>query len=251
MNTEGQLTKKRFTELAARAENGGYFTFTSFLGLYEQSLFHEVRTSLRTGYTVYGGCDGAERVMIRFGDVDMLDYAPEFPIVTLLIKPRSEKFAETLSHRDYLGALMNLGIERECLGDIILCGKSAYLFATEEIAPFIISSLERVRNTDVTAEVSVLPELDRLFKAENRQIQVSSERLDAVIARAFHLSREDAQSYFKRGLVFVDGRLTESVSYTPKPDEKVSVRTLGRFIYRGVCGTSRKGKLNVTIEVYV
>lgn len=189
--------------------------------------------------------------MVRFGDRDMLDYAPPFPIATVLIKPKAEKFASELTHRDFLGSLMNLGIERDCLGDIIIHGKSAYLFATEEIAPFIIASLERVRNTDVTAELSTIEEGIALFRTEARTVQVSSERLDAVIAKAFHLSRDDAQAYFRRGQVFADGRLIESVSYTPHEGEKISVRTLGRFIYRTVVGTSRKGKLNITIEMYV
>ena len=251
MTGETELTKKRFIELARRAGDGGYFTFTDFLGLAEQSLFAEVSRSLGTDFTVFGGCDGAERVMVRFGDRDMLEYAPPFPIATILIRPRAEKFASELTHRDFLGSLMNLGIERDCLGDIVIHGKSAHLFATEEIAPFIISSLERVRNTDVVAELSTLDEGIALFRTEARQIQISSERLDAVIAKAYHLSREDAQAYFRRGQVFVNGRLIENTSYTPHEGEKISVRTLGRLIYRGVTGTSRKGKLNVTVEMYI
>ena len=72
-----------------------------------------------------------------------------------------------------------------------------------------------------------------------------------MIAKAYHLSREDAQAYFRRGQVFVNGRLIENTSYTPHEGEKISVRTLGRLIYRGVVGTSRKGKLNVTVEMYI
>ena len=68
----------------------------------------------------------------------------------------------------------------------------------------------------------------------------------------FHsaLRSADLQTLFKRGLVFVDGRLTESVSHTPKPGDRITVRTLGRIRYGGVVGTSKKGKLNVTVEVY-
>ena len=249
---ESELIKKRFTELIRKSESAPYFIFTDFLGLMEQSLFSEIKTKLGgIKYTAFGGAKGCERVMIRFGDEEELGYSADFPIVCIKAEPIAPKFADKLTHRDFLGALMNLGIERDCLGDIVIHGKSAYLFATEEIAPFIISSLERVRNTDVVAELSTLDEGIALFKTEARQIQISSERLDAVIAKAFHLSRDDAQGYFRRGLVFVNGRLIESTSYTPREGEKISVRSLGRLIYRGVVGTSRKGKLNVTIEMYV
>ena len=82
-------------------------------------------------------------------------------------------------------------------------------------------------------------------------MQAVGERLDAIIAKVFSLSRDEANTYFKRRLVFVSGRLTENNSYIPKPDECISVRGLGRFIYRGYSSTSKKGKLNIDIDVYV
>ena len=88
-------------------------------------------------------------------------------------------------------------------------------------------------------------------KTEQITVQVSSERLDAVIARVFSLSREDAQNLFARRLVFASGREIESTSYSPKEDEKISVRGYGRFIYRGIKNLSKKGKLNVTVDRYV
>ena len=117
MNSDVELLKKRFSELARRSSDGGYFTFTDFLGLLEQSAFNEIKRTLPGKYTTFGGFEGAERIMIRFGSEDEIGYTAPFPIKTLLIKPRSERFAQTLSHRDFLGSIMNLGIERECLGE--------------------------------------------------------------------------------------------------------------------------------------
>ena len=68
MTDEAELLKKRFTELANRAYNSGVFTFTSFLGLAEQSAFAEIKRSLGSiPYTAFGGAQGCERVVIRFG----------------------------------------------------------------------------------------------------------------------------------------------------------------------------------------
>ena len=72
-----------------------------------------------------------------------------------------------------------------------------------------------------------------------------------MIAKVFSLSRDDAQALFKRGLVFVSGRCVESVSHTPREGDVISVRGYGRMIYRGPSSTSRKGKLNVDVELYV
>ena len=95
-----------------------------------------------------------------------------------------------------------------------------------------------------------MPEGD-LYKTEDKRIQIQSERIDAVIAKAYSLSRDDAQALIKRSLVFVNGREINSSSYTPKVDDKISVRGHGRLIYRGFDSTSRKGKLNAIVSVYV
>lgn len=249
---EKELLKARFIELARRAEMGGYFTFTDFLGLAEQSTFEEIKHKLgRTAYKTFGGAVGAERVMIRFGSKEELGYDATFPIACILVRPRSQKFADRLTHRDFLGALMSLGIEREVLGDIAIFDNCGYVFVKEALCDFISSSLTEVKRTDVVCErCEEIPE-GKLYRTEPRRIQLSSERLDAVIAKSFSLSREDAQLLFSRGLVFVNGRLIESPSHTPRNEDKISVRGHGRLIYRGADGLTRKGKLNVTIEMYV
>lgn len=139
---EGELIKKRFKELISRSLNQGYFIFTDFLGLNEQSLFFEaVRESVHVKYTAFGGAEGVERVMMRFGDEEELGYSELFPITTIKIAPKSQKFADKLTHRDFLGSLMNLGIERSTLGDIIIKDNVGYLFAKNEIAFFYATNL--------------------------------------------------------------------------------------------------------------
>lgn len=76
------------------------------------------------------------------------------------------------------------------------------------------------------------------------------ERLDAVVAKVFSISREQSLLYFKRGLVFANGRQIENSSYIPKRNEKISVRGLGRFIYLSYETTSKKGKLNIEVDLY-
>ena len=252
MSDERELLKRRFIELGRKSYEGGIFLFTDFLGLSEQSAFDECRPQLRgIKYTVFGGAEGAERVMIRFGDPEELCYELPFPITTLRIAPANQKFADKLTHRDFLGSLLNLGIERSVLGDIVIIDNVGYIFVKEDMAEYIRSSLVRVKHTDVRITVAEeLPE-GTLYRTETRRIQLSSERLDAVIAKTFSLSRDDAQALFVRGLVFVGGRCIESASYTPKQGDVVSVRGHGRLIYRGFDSLSKKGKLNATVELYV
>ena len=247
-----ELLSKRFLEQSRKADAGGYFIFTDFLGLAEQSvLLEESRSIPKSLYVTYGGAMGAERVMVRFGREDEIGYSEPFPITLIKIEPKSQKFADKLSHRDFLGSLMNLGLDRSAFGDIVIIDNVGYLFCKTDIAEYVISSLERVKHTDVRlSEISELPE-GELFKTERRKIQAVGERVDAVVAKVFSISREESLSYFKKGLVFADGRLIENNSYVPKHGERISVRGLGRFIYLGYASTSKKGKLNIEVDIYV
>ena len=252
MTGDKELLKKRFIELAKKSYNAGIYTFTDFLGLLEQSAFSEIKKEIRgIPYTAFGGAEGAERVIIRFGSEEICSYEQPFPISVVKIEPANQKFADKLTHRDFLGSILNLGIERDTLGDIVIIDNVGYLFANEDIATYIVDSLIRVKHTDVRLSIiDTLPE-GELYRTESRTVQVSSERLDAVVARVFSMSREDSQSLFTKGLVFADGRQIDSSSYQPKVDEKISVRGHGRFIYLGPKSLSKKGKLNVEVNLYV
>ena len=249
---ERELLLKRFRELACKSYNSGIYIFTDFLGLAEQSVFNEAKASFSgVKYTAFGGADGAERKIVRFGDEESLGYTEDFPIICIKAEPVSQKYADKLTHRDFLGALMNLGIERSKLGDIPIIDNIGYIFAKEEIAPFIITELKKVKHTDMKLSVIDSVPDGELYKTEKRKIQTVGERVDAVIAKVFNLSREDAKSLFLKRLVYIDGRLCENSSYIPKRGEIVSARGHGRFIYLGYETTTRKGKLNLEVEVYV
>ncbi|MBQ8720400.1 MAG: hypothetical protein IJY65_05145 [Clostridia bacterium] len=252
MAEDNELLKKRFIELARRSCSKGVYCFTDFLGLSEQSVFEEARRDFEGAHvTLFGGAAGAERVMARFGSEEELGWCEEFPIVCIKAEPRSKKFADELCHRDFLGALMNLGLERDTLGDIAVIDNIGYIFAKESVAQHIIDSLTRVKHTDLTLSLTdKIPE-GELYKTEPIRIQASSERLDGVIAKVYRLSREDAQALFAKKLVFLNGARVESVSLAPNPDDVVSVRGYGRFIYRGFESNTKKGKLNLVVERYI
>ena len=249
-NDDLALLAKRFTELANRSYNSGIYTFTDFLGLAEQDVFRKMESKLppRVGVTLFGGAEGAERVMVRFGNAEELGYELPFPIVPLLIRPKAVKFAERLTHRDVLGALMHLGIERCMLGDIVLSeeSKRIFVFASESIADFVCENLTCIRNTTVTAEKTEEAAIEGpLFRTESLVVKAMSERLDGIIAKVYQLSREEASTLFAKSLVFVEGRAITTPSYQPKKGERVSVRTYGRFIYNGYLSDTKKGKMNL------
>ena len=176
-----------------------------------------ISESLPVTVCTFGGYDVAERQMAAFLP-DALSYLMEetlsYPIVCIKIQPLSLRFAEKLSHRDYLGALLNLGLERSMLGDLLIDETGAYCFCKETMAGFIQDNLTRVRHTAVlTAQITETGELPR---PKFREIQgtVPSIRLDVLIALAFGESRSRITPFIEGGKVFVNGRQITSNGYT-------------------------------------
>lgn len=247
-----QQLKNRFRELADKSYNQGIYTFTSFLGLSEQDTFWQCEADVRhAGFTLYGGTENATRVVVRFGKEADLGYEVPFPIVCIHISPLQQKFADDLTHRDFLGALMNLGIERSTLGDIKVGEKEAYLFCLESISEFICENLNQVKHTPVkcvvTENVADIPE----EKPKMVSVQVSGLRVDAVLAKTYNLSREKSLVLFVAGKVYVNGRLCENNSKLLKLGDTVNARGFGKFTVAGEPRETRKGKLALEIAVYM
>lgn len=248
---EIQQLKNRFRDLAERSYNQGIYTFTGFLGLGEQEIFWRQEKELRhAGYVLEGGCKDADRVMVRFGDESQLGYRTEFPIVCIHISPLQQKFADDLSHRDFLGALMNLGIDRATLGDIKVRDRAAYLYCLDSISGFICDNLHQVRHTNVKCDITEcadeIPQEDPSIVA----VQVQSLRVDAVLAKVYNMSREKSLELFRAGKVYVNGRLCENNSRLLKTGETVNARGYGKFSLTGEPRETRKGKFAVEAAVY-
>ncbi len=250
--TEEEVLRKRLKELAEKSYQSGIYTFTNFLSAAQQDIYYRMEKEVSyAGTTLFGGVDGAERQVVRFGSAEQFGYEEQFPVTCLVIEPLIRKFADELSHRDFLGALMNLGIERELLGDIIVKDRTGYLFCLERIAPYIMENLDQVRHTHVKVyEAKELPDSIKPV-LEEQKIVVSSERLDGVIAKVYHLSRSQSLDLFREKKIFVNGRQCENNSYTCKEQDVISVRGYGKFIFEQIAGTTGKGRLSVLISQYV
>ncbi len=251
MNAEETLFKKRLAELANKSYTNSQYLFTPFLSLSELDLYYQLERELSyVPTTLFGGTQDCERVMIRFGSEELCGYEEPFPIACIEIAPMIEKFGEQLSHRDYLGALMNLGIERSTLGDIVIIEKTAYLFCAEKMASYILEQLDQIRHTHVRCRIAEKIPESTILRLERQSLLVSSARADSVIAKLYHMSRSQGVELFREKKVFVNGRLNENNSGALKPGDRVSVRGYGKFLYQGTAYETKKGKLSVDVDVY-
>ena len=128
MQKEELLLQKRLLELSKIAYQRGIVTFSDFLNLNELNILHTIpKDELHTTYVTFGGYDYSERQMVAFLP-DALCYDYDYPISVIKVSPLQKKFSDKLSHRDYLGAILNLGIERCKMGDILVDENYAILF---------------------------------------------------------------------------------------------------------------------------
>ncbi|MBQ9131566.1 MAG: hypothetical protein IJX62_03745 [Clostridia bacterium] len=155
-----------------------------------------------------------------------------------------------LSHRDYLGSLLGLGLERDALGDIAVQDPfRAVVFCSDTIAQFLITSLTKVASDTVRC-TRYEPDESFTDGITYRPIHdtVASPRLDCVVAALTNLSRENAQSAIRSGLVEVDFEPVERTDLQLTPPTVLSIRGHGRFILRSFDGETRKGRLRMFAE---
>ncbi|MBQ9642810.1 MAG: hypothetical protein IJV26_02090 [Lachnospiraceae bacterium] len=283
---EREFLSGRVRELSQRTWQSDYLTHTAFLTLREQSYVRDMAgyggkpfpctedgmcfTGSISGvpFVLFGGYEEAERRMLCFLpsylDAGAFYASSDSALSCVEIRPLNVKFADALTHRDFLGAVMNLGIERDQIGDILVqngkdaqeaAGKRtatdrAYLFATQEIAEVIAKDLTRVKHTSVSAQIVPAGSCDVRPVYEIREGSVASDRLDAVLAFVFHLSRQAAQERISAEEVYVDGLTAMSAGMSLKPGCRVSVRGFGKFIYEGELHETRKGRSFVRVRVY-
>lgn len=241
------MTQKRLEELALRTARRGTPSFTHFLDMAQIQLAREAANRQRVNIALYGGCAEAERCMAAFYDEEAPQLG-EWPIQPIRITWRAQ-FGSP-GHRDLLGALMALGFEREKIGDIVLGRDFAYLFAEEDMAAYIASSLVNAGRVSLHAEA--VDEVGDLPAPEGRTVRVvvASVRLDAVLAAAFSLSRSEAARLIEGGRAFVNQAEVLRVDAAVSEGALISLRGEGRVRLEQIEGETRKGRIALKLFVY-
>lgn len=269
LEKENQILCKRFIELARSASYKYMNTFTPFLNLNEVNLFYQTMEELPdVSYSMFGGTLDAERRMICFHgeshwvegkkftnnhnevELELSECKKIYPIACVHIVPLNQKFSDELSHRDFLGAILNLGVDRNRVGDIRIKENEGYVFCEENISEYIIDSLTKIKHTNIRCEKMDWKEFDIQPNFIDIQGTVTSVRLDAVIATAFKTSRSQITGFIEGKKVFVNGKETISNSYQPKENDVISVRGMGKFIYAGTMYQTKKGRYSIKVKRY-
>lgn len=247
-NESEKMILARMHDLLGRAERGAICR-SPFLDLRQQELARAVASSSTDiNWQISGGYEQAERKRMVIGPPWCEDL--EDNIDLLRIESRDPQ-GKNLGHRDYLGAALNLGLNREKLGDIVVQEGAAILFLERELRDFLVHNLRRVKHSPV--KVEAMARQDFVFQVpENHLINstIASLRLDAVIAAAFHLSRSEVDALIIAGRVKVNQVDASKCSLLMRVGDLISVQGQGRFRLYSVGNATRKGRLHATLLVY-
>ena len=248
-------------DLAKRTQTQEVVNASAFLDLPSQgALASFFNKDLLFGVPAFyfGGCEDAERARLVFlpsyFDQETFiqsEIASPTLIVSLRVSPLGGKFASQLSHRDYLGALMGLGIERDTFGDVRVENNEARVFALPSIAPFILENLTQVKNESVHVTTEPLFSPGFALRYEEESLSISSLRLDALLGQAYPLSRSLAKEHIEAGNVTHNGQIASRPDIEIKPGDVISLRGKGKIRLLGEEGTSRKGRIIYRIRRYL
>ena len=172
--------------------------------------------------------------------------------ITVALKIVGSGYRE-LTHRDYLGSVLGLGLERDAVGDIqVVDGHNAYLIAKGEIADFLLRDLVKVASD--TVKVTPLPDGEAVPICRRTLAitdTVASERLDCVVAALANLSRDKAQTAVRSGLVELDYEPAEDCDEIVTTPAVISIRGIGKFNVVAFDGETRKGRIRLRAEKYI
>jgi len=244
---EDRLLLSRIVDKAVRASKTREVTFSDFLDPSQQHILEKAMDLQdEVSYEFDGGFEGAERAVAFFYPVGQFYSESENPITVLKV---TVKNAESLTHRDYLGTLMGLGIKREKIGDILVNNEGCSILVHKEVSDYILYNLTKVGRNKTTIEYADLDSLvtpDRETKVI--KATVASMRLDCIISSGYGISRSRASEFIKAEKVSINWEKKTDVSAMVKSGDTISVRGRGRLIVDEEGQKTKKGRIAVVLN---
>ena len=258
-----KMALDRLEDLAEQARRRGYPTHTFFLTPTEQSEASAFLHRRKIPHILDGGLDDVERkVLFLMPDGwrdDPDDTARVEPVVcetiaALKLSIPSGRFQSVsakdhLSHRDYLGSLLGLGIRRDQVGDILVTDDGATVFVLATLLPLLLQEWTQVGAKPVHLEVI---DLDSVAIVEREpelvRMTAASLRLDKIAAAGFHIPRTTMADWIRSGQVQLNWRVEQRPDAILKVGDVISLRGHGRLRLQAEQGKSRKDRHILQLE---
>ena len=247
--TEGEDAAVRMVDLASQAIKSQKYKLTGFLTPFEQEIAGAIANTLGSLKLEFdGGFDGAERQRAAFCHEDFPG-TPAFEIAVIDAQWNAE-FAR-LSHRDVLGSIMSLGVEREHIGDIIATKEMARIIVDKKMAQYFIDNLTHIGDSSVKVSLGDLSSIEpKEERTKDIRATVASLRVDSIAAAGFGMSRSKAADEIKAEKIKLNWQTVKNASQTIKQGDVLSMRGRGRLEVTEVRGQTKKGRTAVMLRRY-
>ncbi|MEG1311300.1 MAG: YlmH/Sll1252 family protein [Romboutsia sp.] len=225
--------------------------YTDFFNPYEiKNAISILNSNSNIKYTIDGGYDMCERSTIFIYPFYM-EYK-DIENKLKFIKVEGNFKFKSISHKDYLGALMNLGIKREKVGDIIIHENFCQIVVSGDICDFIIMNLNKVSKNNVSvSEISKQEIIPSTPNYKDVSFTVSSERLDCIISGLYNISRQDSVKYINNERVQVNYEKITSTSKEIQDNSLISVRGKGRAKIVQIGDITKKGRIKIQAKLII
>lgn len=249
LDGDGKLLVSRIGDMLAICEKSFRPGYSGFLSEGELVLAEKFLSYMCVKeYELFGGYEGAMRCILCIYPEYQEPERSEFPLRIIRFDSRG---AASLTHRDYLGSLMAMGINRNQTGDILCDESGAYAVLSPSAAELAVLNIEKIGRVGVKTRFADGEMPVREDKFSEITATVASLRLDCVISAALRVSREKAASFIRSGSVSVNHGITESVSENVSEGSVLSVRGFGRYILSEIGGSTKKDRIHITIKKYL
>lgn len=221
----------------------GDLVLTDFLDFEEQKEIYAL-ASPNVSVELFGGFDGAERKRAIIGPFNQS--LSDYEIVILQSKFDS-KYG-TIGHRNVLGTIMSYGIKRNTFGDIVVDDELITIFVSKDILNYILKNVTMISHQSMKWKI-IDQFVQQNIKDEIKTINVASMRLDAVVAKAINVGRNEAVEIINAGFVLINHKECLNITHNVKEGDLLSIRKFGRVEILEIVGLSKKNRTIVKINV--
>lgn len=248
LSKEEAIFAARIEDLCRLCDRNNIPKFTGFLDLRQQKISEYAASGfLPNSFSFYGGFDGAQRKMFGVFPDYIQDRNAEFPLCFVKIS-----HSRPLTHRDFLGSLMSLGVKREIVGDILVGEDKSFIIIQSSMCDYVLDNVVKIGNVGVKLSICNSDEI--VFsenRFEDRSEIVTSMRIDCVVSAFTNKSRSESEKLISSERVVVNDAIVSSCSKNVYEGDIISIRSFGKYIVGPVISKTKKGRLKLSYKKYI
>ncbi len=246
---DDRLLLRHIVDMALTARDKYQNKFTFFLDDRQQELCRQVLASEKfDSFSLWGGYENAERKILGlFPNLDAIETS-SFPVKPICFTYRK---ADKLSHRDFLGALMSLQIERSCIGDIIVGEGCTNVLVTDKVSDRILCEISKIGRVGVRSCCGFNEDIKPKLDFSEISGTVASLRADCVLSMALRVSREKAAAMIKQSGISINHMICYKTDSVLKQSDTFSVKGHGKYLLRSINGVSKKDRIRITLCKFI